>query len=259
MVADMRKTFQLSPTQSKKGEKTDKSPESKPKIAQDIIQMNQREFEREVLRELRPEIDSARRLMDVIESENKEGTAPVVDDRIIKFLERRYGPRLQALTIKHLNSMNADLIENYQKHLGTQQPLPRDQELIQAGRKRPNMVRSQSFGVREGVGDTTKRRLQHTKSMFLSKFSDNSIDLRQESPKKRITDQHTLEFAEQILEIERQERIRRENEESLLEYQIRKRTERQRSQDLQLYEAQVYRDIILQKRKSIPKNQIEQE
>lgn len=38
----------------------------------DIMNLNQRDFEREILRELRPEIDSARRLIDVIDEENQQ-------------------------------------------------------------------------------------------------------------------------------------------------------------------------------------------
>ena len=78
------------------------------------MSMNQRDFEREILRELRPEIDSARRLIDVIDLENKRLNTPEIDDRVVKFLERRYGPRLQAITIKHMNNLNEQLIRKYQ-------------------------------------------------------------------------------------------------------------------------------------------------
>lgn len=73
---------------------------------QEIFRMNQRDFEREILRELRPEIDSARRLIDVIDDENQQINHEIIDDRVVKFLERRYGTRLKAITIKHMNNLN---------------------------------------------------------------------------------------------------------------------------------------------------------
>ena len=50
----------------------------------------------------------------MIDLENKRLNTPEIDDRVVKFLERRYGPRLQAITIKHMNNLNEQLIRKYQ-------------------------------------------------------------------------------------------------------------------------------------------------
>jgi len=88
-----------------------------------IMNMSERDFEKEILRELRPEIDSARRLIDVIDQENRESAPIILDDRLIKFLERRYGLRLQAKTFRKMNEFNSRFIKECEELLKEKQAM----------------------------------------------------------------------------------------------------------------------------------------
>ena len=64
-----------------------------------------------VLRELRPNLaDKNVRLIDVIDAEKKAKEMGDMDDRLVKYLERKYGKREQAFTFK--NRPVADQTQN---------------------------------------------------------------------------------------------------------------------------------------------------
>ena len=62
------------------------------------------EYDPVALRELRPNLDPAQPLLEVIHAENSRKEPTQSDDRVIKRLERKYGKRRAALTFSRAGS-----------------------------------------------------------------------------------------------------------------------------------------------------------
>lgn len=240
-----------------------------------IMNMSERDFEKEILRELRPEIDSARRLIDVIDQENRESAPVILDDRLIKFLERRYGLRLQAKTFRKMNEFNSRFIKECEELLKEKQVMKphhnRKEQLAEMRQARQSKLMEQQLqeaAVKRGLGykddyldrysnvqafsGATGNRLAAAKSDMLQKLTEAAPATATQSclEKSKSKDPRRELFA-LMNQLDVSDHARNMRETHCLQAKLTKERQRQKSQDLEQFEADAYHNIIKQKRKSM--------